>query len=397
MNEKNLKKDYLFLIISYLIRYFADALFFSFYQLYILSKGLSEDKLGILTGIMPIIVILVNPLWNMTIKNINSNKKIMRIMTIIEGLCLIIFGNISTFELFILIIIIIAAVDQPFYGMLDGYTTIFSNEYNIEFAKIRKYGSIAYIFGSFLGGIFVKELGYSITFLISGIAYLLSFITFKFIKPFKEKEIENTNKNKISFKNIFNNKSFIIYTIIYILMFGTTYIAVNFFNAYLVNELGIKEYYSGYIKAYEVTLEVLTILILTKKKPKIKESTLYIFISILYLAKIIPVALNLPANITIIISGLHGIGFGSLLYVHYKHIIKLVGENLATTAILFITIINAIYTSIGNVLIGYTIINKGYHQSFMILLGIGSIAVLLMVFRKINETKQSKENNYETF
>ncbi len=74
---------------------------------------------------------------------------------------------------------------------------ICNNEYNIEFAKIRKYGSIAYIFGSFLGGIFVKELGYSITFLISGIAYLLSFVTFKFIKPFKEKEIENTNKNKI--------------------------------------------------------------------------------------------------------------------------------------------------------------------------------------------------------
>ncbi len=391
-NKTKFKKDYRFLIISYVMRYFADALFFSFYQIYILSKGLSEEKLGIITGIMPLIVILMNPLWNLTIKNINSNKKIMQIMTVIEGIFIIIFGKISGFELFILVIIVIAAVDQPFYSIFDGYTTIFSNEYQIEFAKIRKYGSLAYIAGSFLGGVFIKELGYTNTFLISGLCYFMPMITFKFIKPFilKEKNQEEKISTKNNLIKIIKNKSFVIYTIIYILMFGTAYIAINFFNAYLVDIRGIKDYYSGYIKAYEVTLEVITILVMTRFGSKIKESILYIFISVFYLAKILPIALNFPTNIIIICAGFHGIGFGSLVYVHYKHIMNLVGEELTTAALLLITIANAIYTSVGNILIGFLIKNFGYTKPFGLLLIMSLLAVILMIIRRFKEKVPNK-------
>lgn len=390
--QKKINKNFIYLIISYLTRYFADALFFSFYQIYILSKGLTEDKLGIIVGIMPIIVILVNPLWNKTIKNINSNKKILQIMTLIEGIAIIIFGKISIFEIFIIVTSIIAILDQPFYGILDGYTTIFSNEYEIEFASIRKYGSIAYILGSLIGGILIKYCGYTTTFIISGILYFIPCITFGIIKPFKIKENNPKEKkeNKNAIKQLLKNKKFIIYAITYVIMFGTAYIAMNFFNPYLVNIRGLEEYYSGYIKAYDVILEVLTILFLTKFGKKIKDTTLYLIISIFYLSKILPIAFNMPTNIIIICSGLHGIGFGSLLYIHYKHILKLVSEDLTTSALLLISILNAIYTSIGNILIGYSIKNIGYPNSFKFLLVFSISIVIFMLAKNIKEIKESK-------
>lgn len=384
-------KNNAYLIISYLTRYFADALFFSFYQIYILSKGLTEDKLGIIVGIMPIIVILVNPLWNKTIKNINSNKKILQIMTLIEGILIIIFGKITTFEIFLIIISLIAILDQPFYGILDGYTTIFSNEYKIEFASIRKYGSIAYILGSFIGGILIKYCGYTTTFLISGILYFIPFITFKLIKPFEIKEKpQPEKKKKQNINKLIKNKKFITYAITYVIMFGTAYIAMNFFNPFLVKERGLPEYYSGYIKAYDVILEVLTILILTKFGKKIKDTTLYLIISIFYLSKILPIALNMPTSIIIICSGFHGIGFGSLLYIHYKHILELVSEEQTTTALLLISILNALYTSIGNILIGYAIKYHGYSNSFKILLLFSLSIVIIMIVKKLKENKERK-------
>lgn len=387
-------KNNAYLIISYLTRYFADALFFSFYQIYILSKGLTEDKLGIIVGIMPIIVILVNPLWNKTIKNINSNKKILQIMTLIEGILIIIFGKITTFEIFLIIISLIAILDQPFYGILDGYTTIFSNEYKIEFASIRKYGSIAYILGSFIGGILIKYCGYTTTFLISGILYFIPFITFKLIKPFEIKERpQPEKKKKQNIKKLIKNKKFITYAITYVIMFGTAYIAMNFFNPFLVKERGLAEYYSGYIKAYDVILEVLTILILTKYGKKIKDTTLYLIISIFYLSKILPIALNMPTSIIIICSGFHGIGFGSLLYIHYKHILELVSEEQTTTALLLISILNALYTSIGNILIGYAIKYQGYPNSFKILLLFSLSIVIIMIVKKLKENKERKINH----
>lgn len=398
MNKEPINKNYLLLIISYLTRYFADALFFSFYQIYILSIGLTEEKLGIIVGIMPIIVIAVNPLWNKSIKTINSNKKIMQIMTLIEGIAIIIFGHLSIFESLIITASVIAILDQPFYGMLDGYTTIFSNEYKIEFVKIRKYGSIAYILGSFIGGLLIKYCGYKLTFIISGILYFIPCLTFGLIKPFKQNEqIKENQTDKFSIQKLLKNKEFITYAIIYVVMFGTAYIAMNFFNAYLVNVRGIKEYYSGYIKAYDVTLEVLTIILLTKYGKKIKDTTLYLIISIFYLSKILPIALNMPTFVIIFSSGLHGIGFGSLLYIHYKHILKLVGEELTTTGLLLIAILNAIYTSIGNILIGYLIKYQGYPNSFKLLLIFSITIVIIMLIKKLKEIKNEGNIKNETF
>lgn len=398
MNKVKINKNYLLLIISYLTRYFADALFFSFYQIYILSIGLTEEKLGIIVGIMPIIVIAVNPLWNKSIKTINSNKKIMQIMTLIEGIAIIIFGHLSIFESLIITVSVIAILDQPFYGMLDGYTTIFSNEYKIEFATIRKYGSIAYILGSFIGGLLIKYCGYKLTFIISGILYFIPCLTFGLIKPFKQNEqIKEKQTNKSSIQKLLKNKKFITYAIIYVVMFGTAYIAMNFFNAYLVNVRGIKEYYSGYIKAYDVILEVLTIILLTKYGKKIKDTTLYLIISIFYLSKILPIALNMPTFLIIFSSGLHGIGFGSLLYIHYKHILKLVGEELTTTGLLLIAILNAIYTSIGNILIGYLIKYQGYPNSFKLLLIFSITIVIIMLIKKLKEIKNEGNIKNETF
>lgn len=385
------KKSSICLSITYLIRYFGDALFFSFYQVFILSKGFGEKELGIIQAIIPIVIIFASPIWNIVAKTPNINKRIMQVITIIEGILIITFAHLSTFELFVIIIFLIAIIDTPFYSLMDGYTAIFGKVYQIEYAKIRRFGSIAYIVGCATGAILVKELGYTNTFIISGIFYICTTIAFRFIKPFKENE--KKEKAKTSFKLIIKNNRFIIYAISYVLMAGTAGIGTNFYNAYLVNIRGIPEYYCGYIMSYGVIIELITITILTKYGSKIKINVLYFIIAFAYLLKYTSITLNLPSMIIIISAGFHGLAVGAVIYIHLKFLIELIGSQHLTSGILFISIILSVFTGVGNILVGYYAEKIGYYLPYLILSIIGIIALILFILlfkkEKNNEKKLS--------
>lgn len=387
--KDTIKKDSWFLCITYLIRYFGDALFFSFYQVFILSKGLGEDKLGIITALIPIIIVFSSPIWNMFAKNANVNKKIMQVITIIEGILIILFGHLSTFEIILLFFFFIAIIDTPFYSLMDGYTAVFGNVYRIEYAKIRRFGSIAYIIGCAIGAILIKEIGYTNTFLISGIFYIITTISFRFIKPISDGEFKKREKQ--SFKVIIKNHSFLFYASIYILMVGTASIGNNFYNAYLVNNRALPEHYCGYIMAYGVCMEVIVTTLLTKFGYKIKIGWLYTLIALVYLLKYTSITLNLSTPYIIGFAGFYGMAQGAIIYIHVKYLIKLVGNEYITTSILFISIINSIYTSIGNIVVGHFIERSGYFIPYLVLTTCGILSLILFIIRIKLE---KKEKNY---
>ena len=59
-----MSRDAKLLKVLYFIRYFGDSLFYSFFQLFLYSKGFPESRIGLILAITPITSILVNPFWN---------------------------------------------------------------------------------------------------------------------------------------------------------------------------------------------------------------------------------------------------------------------------------------------------------------------------------------------
>ena len=174
--------------LSYFFRYLGDALFYPFMSLYLISRSIEGEKLGIILGVLPLIAIVANLLFSFVKINQKYERLVLYIMLLFEGVMIFLYGFNLTFLLYFILTVFVGLTNAPYYSLLDSYTArkiVDSNEY----PRIRIMGSIAYIFGGAFGGILIDKIGYFYLFLIAFITYLISFVFFYLLK--KEKILIN--------------------------------------------------------------------------------------------------------------------------------------------------------------------------------------------------------------
>ena len=71
--------------LSYFFRYLGDALFYPFMSLYLLERGIKDDKLGIILGALPLIAIVANLFFSFIKINHKYDRLILMIMLLFEG------------------------------------------------------------------------------------------------------------------------------------------------------------------------------------------------------------------------------------------------------------------------------------------------------------------------
>lgn len=370
------------LVTAYILRYIGDSFFFCFFQVFMLSKGLAEDKIGILMSFMPFVAVCVAPLWSGATHNIRSMKIALVIMSIIEGVMVVIFGNISLMSSFVIVIILISIVDNPFYSLLDGYTTIYAHYLGAEYSSIRKYGSIAYIIGSVLGSLVISHWGYEVGFLIGGLTMISVSIMLSSVPVIS---MQTTPKDKVNLRAVITDKRLLCYVGMVLTIITTAGVCGNFFNTYLVERFNFNDAYCGYLKAVEVCFEVLSIVVLGKFGSKINVKWLYVALSACYLLKCAIVPIGAPLGVTLAVSCVQGFAFGTYIHVHYKHFSSLVGEKLLTAAILCQLIAHSILLSLGNILIGKAITTYGYATAYLILTAITFVGFSLFTIGAVSK------------
>ena len=127
------KKQYGLIKVLYLLRYFGDAFFYAYYQIYLKSLNISDSRIGLLLSISPLVLILMNPFWNLITKNANVNKKIISVSTIIEGILIICFSQTTSFVPILVLTVLIAMSGTQFYSLLDGYSGTFSSVNHLDY------------------------------------------------------------------------------------------------------------------------------------------------------------------------------------------------------------------------------------------------------------------------
>ena len=369
-----MSRDAKLLKVFYFIRYFGDSLFYSFFQLFLYSKGFPESRIGLILAITPITSILVNPFWNYISKDANVIRKLIRIITIIEGLLIITIGQLSMFELVAVLTCLIAIIGSPFYSLFDGFTATFTETYHMEYSKMRRIGALAYIFGCSLGGVLLNYIGYAWVFMISGFLFILCSIFISLIKPLP---LEEKVKEKRNYRAILTNKEFYFYLAFYVLTFSIASLGDNFFGVFLTKERGITDSMYGQIVAAWVIVEFVTMLILARVGKKAKDLYLYGLIGLVYAIRLFVVGFNLPTMVIIGFAVLRGISMGTLLHIHLKHLVKIIKLENLTAGIFIIAIVSSIILAVGNTVCGYFIEYYGYSSVFMVLGCIVLIATLI--------------------
>ena len=118
---RNIEKEYLLLRIMTFFRYFGDCLFYGYFLLFLKSRGLTESTIGMVSALTPIIALISNPLWSHISKNANHNRRIMMVITVLEGIAILVFTQVNVVEMIALLTILVSFVGSPFYSLHDVF------------------------------------------------------------------------------------------------------------------------------------------------------------------------------------------------------------------------------------------------------------------------------------
>lgn len=385
--------EFLYIKIIYFLRYFADAMFYSFIAVFLASIGFKEGLIGNIQSITTITCLIVNPIWSMIAKNNKISRILMVILSIIEGTVLIIYSNMTTVEAIMIFTALMAIAASPYYTIMDGHAAAYCETHNKLYSNVRVAGSLAYMVGSALGGILIDLIGFTLTFTISGILFILVGIMAKFLNGV-EKKNEVAESAETSFKAILSNKLFIIYAISYLFIVTLSIIGDNYISLLFTKELGFTVSEYSFIFSGMIIVEVIIMILFGKFFKDTEPHKLILIAGIAYFLRALIVSFtNLPVWILILGACLRGVGWGLTLFVHFRYLIRLVGIKNATRAAFIITVLGSTFNFIVSNFIGYVFEEIGYDHTYKILSFVTLTATL--IFFIFTKTTQKKMTNHK--
>ncbi len=374
------------------IRYFGDGCFYPFFALYLVTTGLAEARIGFILSITPIIAIFANPLYARICKNVNVTKKVLAIVTVLEAVMITTIAFSNDFYLISGLVVLLALAGSCHYGLLDSLTAVYANNAQINYSSIRIYGSAAYIIATTFGGYIASLFGYRLCFIITSVLFILSGFCYYILRPITTSDTKTTIE-KVSYRHILKNKTFILYAIFYILLLGSHFGTGYFLPTYFESR-GVTTVQYGLVYSYFVFFEVVTIIILNRFFKKINVDALLIVSAVCVFIMVLCNYLYLPIPVVIGITCLRGIGYGIILHVCYKYVVDLLGDNEATFAIMFLTLGQSIYIAIANNVNGNLIEHYSYKTFYFVSMIIALLIIALGVYRYFAGKREKKVNDY---
>ena len=379
------RKNYFLICLIYFLIFISNALFLSFFQIFLVSKGFNESKIGIISSITPLLCIIANPLCSLIGKNNKRIRYLLLALSVLEAIVILLVYKVNEFSLLILVMCLVAIIDPPLFVILDSYTSSLVKENNLNFSYIRIVGTFSYALGTFISGLLIENFGYSILFISASILMIISSIVILFLKENKY----NEEREKGDFKRLFSNKNFLIIGIYFIFILSFASLGDTYFSIYLTNELNLKEANFGLISSLWVVIELLVVLILNKFNIK-NEKLLLIIMGISYLSRLLFMGLEVSLPLAIIGALLRGVGMGINIYLYVPLIIKLVKGSNISSALLLIALFKSILTTFFISISGFFIESNGYSMIFII----WSILFILVILGYYFISKRIKNDSF---
>ena len=386
------------------LRYLGDAFFYPFFSLYLKETNMVESRIGFILSISPIIAIIANPIYSYLCKDIIKTKKILNIITILEGIIIFIISFSTNFILISSLVFLMAIFGSCHYGLLDSLTTVYTTENKMSYSSVRVFGSISYILGTTIGGYIIKFLNFRWAFGFACLLFILCGLIYALIKPIdldtdNSKDINNSIASDISDKNskenrliIFKNIKFLGFAIFYAFLMSVTTSTDHFFSLYLESrDVNSDEY--GLVYSYFVLFEVITIFILTKSKLKLSTESMLIISSFSLAIRLLCNCLYLPVIVIIIVSSLRGIGYAILLHVSFQYVVNIVGKKKGTFAIMMMTLFSQLLIALFENVNGFIIEKHSYKLFYFVNFILAIAIVIFSIIRYfINRKNYNKLN-----
>lgn len=364
--------------IAQLIRYLGDSFFYPFFALYLSSLGNKESQIGLILMIMPLVGVVINPMWSLFAKNVNMNRIFIIILTLIEGLLLIYIMQVTTLPFIVVGVLLLAVVGQPFYMLFDGYTAIYNIQSGTSYSSIRLFGSLGFAIGVLAAGYVTKHLGFHYAFYTAAVFFMLLSLMLMWIKPL---ELKEDLSQKPDPKALLKNKKYIKFSLFYVISLAVLFSGDAFLGTYFeFKGLGSDIY--GMVTFMGVVMEIVVLLIYAKWGHKFKKTYVMLSIVIFNFLRFLVFSFDVNNYLLISVSLIRAITMAGLLFVGVEYMTKNVAKKNMT---LGITLYSSLRLFLHAMLVfgaGYFIVDFGYFNFY---LTIALLSLLALVFIDYND------------
>lgn len=368
--------------LTYFVRFIGDALFYPFFALYLKSMSVPNNQIGLILMILPLVALFVNPIWSSLSRNINDNRHIMRILTVLEAITVIVLIQLKQTEFIALAVVILAIVGQPVYVLLDSYTSVFSKKKSYPYGNIRLFGSFSYGITTIIGGIMIAKLGYEETFILAAVFFALFAVALTWVLPLDIEHDRDLNL-KSDPKVLIHNTKFIQFAIFYIITLGILFGGDNFLSIYF-ESLGVSPDQYGLIMFIFIIFEMIVLAYLSANGYKYKTNTLLLVIVITNGLRFLIYGIDLPLFVYIGISLIRSITMGTMLYVTIRYIEEIVLPKNITLGILIFSSFRSLFTALVTLSGGYITELAGYRPYYLLAAVIALSAIGFIDYKKTN-------------
>lgn len=319
----------------------------------------------------------------------NSNRRnfiLLLIWSLLEGLGICGFFFAKSFVFVLLLDIVCFFCTTSYYNLLDTFGVKICEANSKSFSSIRVFGTIGYILGTFLGGIFIKNLSYEVTFLIGGSLYLLTCVLLLGFKFIDFKESEEKEVVKIEYKKIFSNKCFIYYFI-----FGVILISINNSSDSLYGlftaSIGVNDDIFGYFSSATVAIEAILLFLTSFAKKK----RFFLLLTIGLIAEIVKLIFfsvpDMNEYFYLFSQLLRGITFGSYLASNVALLMDVLNEKYFSSGLFILTSMQQLVLALINNVSPHLVNSIGYNLTFLILLTISASSSIFLILARKNYNK----------
>jgi len=368
--------------LTYFVRFIGDALFYPFFALYLKSMSVPNNQIGLILMILPLVALFVNPIWSSLSRNINDNRHIMRILTVLEAITVIVLIQLKQTEFIALAVVILAIVGQPVYVLLDSYTSVFSKKKSYPYGNIRLFGSFSYGITTIIGGVMIAKLGYEETFILAAVFFALFAVALTWVLPLDIEHDRDLNL-KSDPKVLIHNTKFIQFAIFYIITLGILFGGDNFLSIYF-ESLGVSPDQYGLIMFIFIIFEMIVLAYLSANGYKYKTNTLLLVIVITNGLRFLIYGIDLPLFVYIGISLIRSITMGTMLYVTIRYIEEIVLPKNITLGILIFSSFRSLFTALVTLSGGYITELAGYRPYYLLAAVIALSAIGFIDYKKTN-------------
>lgn len=291
--------------------------FLPFWPVWLESKEMSAEQIGLLLGAGIWIKVVANPFFSSLADRWGRPKAMLVCLTLACFACFWLFAWVEGFLALLAVSLVVAAFHSSQIPVADDLTMRFQRDRGLHYGRIRLWGSVAFMIANVLGGWWLN--GQPAGAIFGTLAGLLGIsILTALTAPEHRGEAESMQARKGGFRAVLSNRGFVLAALANTLL-QTTHVAYYGFATLYWRQAGIDDTVIGFLWAEGILIEIALFSVATPVVARFGYAGMFLLAAGAGLIRWTVLGTTTDLAALVAVQGLHGITFGAcyLGMVHY--------------------------------------------------------------------------------